>query len=214
MSPVTLRSMALDRDTAVWRDKDRHAWRIGRDTEIAWIADNTEVGLPITSAIPPQFDAYATLEHPGTGESETRPRAFEDWDRHAASLIAVLTEHTAAQPWWLGFLECGPSANIIFHDVGKVSLYGNSECYVLVEAGPEQAATWRRNENNKDVVPDLMFPADRSWLISTLWDDDWTCLGGPRKLVDAVLNRPELQYRVREVTSLVADATPPGHTAI
>ena len=27
-------------------------------------------------------------------------------------------------------------------------------------------------------LPDLMFPADRSWLVSTLWDDDRTCVGG------------------------------------
>ena len=58
-----------------------------------------------------------------------------------------------------------------------------------------------------------MFPADRSWLVSTLWDDDWTCIGGPRELVDAFLNHPELQYRAREVKSLVTDSTPPGHTA-
>lgn len=208
--------MALDRDADVWRNKDGRAWRIGRDSEIAWIAENTEVGMPITSAIPPLFEAYATLEHPETGESETRPRAFEDWDRHLASLIAVLREHTAAQPWWLGFLEYHPSANIIFNDVLKVGLYANEDCYVLVQAGSEQAATWRKGEHGraKDVLPDLMFPADRSWLVSTLWDDDWTCIGGPRELVDALLNHPELQYRAHEVKSLAADATPPGHTAI
>jgi hypothetical protein len=66
----------------------------------------------------------------------------------------------------------------------------------------------------KDVLPDLMFLADRSWLFSTLWDDDWTCIGGTRELIDAFLNHPALRYRVREVKSVVEDATPPGHTAI
>lgn len=28
-----------------------------------------------------------------------------------------------------------------------------------------------------------VFPADRTWLVSRLWDDDWRCLGGPRELV-------------------------------
>ena len=28
-----------------------------------------------------------------------------------------------------------------------------------------------------------MFPAGRSWLVSTRWDDDWTWIGGPGRLV-------------------------------
>lgn len=84
--------------------------------------------------------------------------------------------------------------------------------YVLVEAGPEQAGAWRE-ECWKGVLPDLMFPADHSWLFSTLWDDDWTCIGGTRGLVDAFLAHPDLRRRVREVDPSVEDATPPGHTA-
>jgi hypothetical protein len=59
----------------------------------------------------------------------------------------------------------------------------------------------------------LMFPADRSWLFSSLWDDDWTCIGGSRALVDVFLAHPDLRDRVREVDPSVEDATPPGHTA-
>jgi hypothetical protein len=83
---------------------------------------------------------------------------------------------------------------------------------VLIEAGPEQAGSWRA-ECWKGVLPDLMFPADRSWLFSTLWDDDWTSIGGSRGLVDAFLAHPDLAQRVREVDPSVEDATPPGHTA-
>ena len=32
-----------------------------------------------------------------------------------------------------------------------------------------------------------MFATDRSWLVSTMWDDDWTCVGGSRELVDSFL---------------------------
>ncbi|HET7868969.1 MAG TPA: hypothetical protein VFM85_01445 [Actinomycetota bacterium] len=70
--------------------------------------------------------------------------------------------------------------------------------YVLVEAGPEQAATWRHSGDWsfwKGALPNLMFPADRSWLVSTLWDDDWTCIGGPAGLVDRFLRHPDLQAR-------------------
>jgi hypothetical protein len=82
---------------------------------------------------------------------------------------------------------------------------------VLVEAGPEQAATWRHSGDGsfwKGALPNLMFPADRSWLVSTLWDDDWTCIGGPAELVDKFLHHPDLE--VRPVT-LGQDVAPPGH---
>jgi len=55
-----------------------------------------------------------------------------------------------------------------------------------------------------------MFPADRSWLVSTLWDDDWTCIGGPAALVDRYLHDPGLEaYPVAPGQ----DRTPPGHQA-
>jgi len=56
-----------------------------------------------------------------------------------------------------------------------------------------------------------MFPDDRSWLVSTLWDDDWTCIGGPAELVDRFLRHPDLQARS---VALGQDVTPPGHQAI
>jgi hypothetical protein len=57
-----------------------------------------------------------------------------------------------------------------------------------------------------------MFPRDRSWLISTLWDDDWTCVGGSVGLVDGLMGHPYLASLSRRVTP-GEDATPPGHRA-
>jgi hypothetical protein len=204
-----------DRETEIWRMKGGRAWRVGLDTEIAWIRENTnKPGLGITAAIPPLFSAYATLELPGTGEHDPASW-FEDHDRHAAGVLAVLSEHTAAQPWWLGYLETGVGAETIFYDVPKVTLYPGWH-YVLIEAGPEQAGSWREYHllwNRKGPLPDLMFPTDRSWLLSTLWDYDWTCIGGPSELVDSFLSHPNLRHRVRQVDPSAEDATPPGHTA-
>ena len=59
-------------------------------------------------------------------------------------------------------------------------------------------------------LPNLIFPADRSWLVSTLWDDDWSCIGGPAGLVGRFLHHPDL--RARPVL-LGQDTTPPGHQA-
>jgi hypothetical protein len=69
---------------------------------------------------------------------------------------------------------------------------------VLVEAGPQQAATWRQHDRPsfwKGALPSVMFPADRSWLVSTLWDDDWTCIGGPAELVDSFVRHPSVLAR-------------------
>jgi hypothetical protein len=182
--------------------KEGSTWRIGTDAEVAWIANSTSVGLTITAAIPPVFEAYATVVLPFGGEGqETQDRA----------VLAQLTEHTADQRWWLGYLDSGAD-DIVFPGAPMVTLYSDWH-YVVVEAGPEQAATWRTTDLGsfwKGALPNLMFPADRSWLVSTLWDDDRTCIGGAIALVDRFLRHPDLQ--ARRVT-LGEDATPPGHQA-
>src|SRR2546421_6668936 len=111
--------MARDRETVAWRTKDDRAWRIGGDAEIAWIRENTGCGGAITSAIPAVFEAYATLELPEAGDHDAASW-LEDPGRHDASVLAVLGEHAAAQPWWLGYLNTG-AADIILYDVRMVT---------------------------------------------------------------------------------------------
>jgi hypothetical protein len=204
----TVSCMAGDRGLPVRRVKDAHghSWRIGTDAEVAWIARGTYPGLAITAAIPPVFDAYATIVLPEGGE---------DRERHNQAMLALLEGEPAGQRWWLGYLSSGAD-HLVFPGVTmaalpKVRLYAEWD-YVLVEAGPKQAATWRRNGSLwwRDVLPDLIFPADRSWLVTTLCDDDWTCLGGPASLVGRFLAHPDLQARP---VQLREDATPPGHRA-
>jgi hypothetical protein len=204
--------MSGERKMEVCAKKDGRAWRIGGEAEVAWIRENTEVSFAITSAIPTVFDAYATLELPGSGYHDASS-PLEDQDRHDAAVVAVLSEHSAGQPWWIGYLDTG-SADAVFGDVLKVRPGPNDDGrYVLVEAGPEQARVWREDDG-KGPLPDLMFPANRSWLFSTLWDDDWTCIGGSRALVDSLLAHPDLRHRVRRVDPSYEDVTPPGHTSI
>jgi hypothetical protein len=106
---------------------------------------------------------------------------------------ALLSEHSPGQPWWLGYLDTGVD-DMVFPGAPMVTLYAGWH-YVLVEAGPEQAATWRRNDPvSYGALPNLMFPADR-WLVSTLWDDDWSCIGGHAGLVGRFLRHPDLQTR-------------------
>ncbi|GAA4985689.1 hypothetical protein [Actinopolymorpha pittospori] len=173
------------------------------NSEVAWIADGISVDRTITAAIPPVFEAYATVLLPHGGQGQ---------DEHDRAVLTLLSEQSVGQPWWLGYLDTGAD-DIVFPDAPKVTLY-SAWHYVLVEAGPEQAATWRQGGDWsfwKGALPNLIFPSDRSWLVSTLWDDDWTCLGGSADLVGTFLRHPLL--RAREVT-LGQDATPPGHQAL
>jgi hypothetical protein len=183
--------------------KGGKSWRIGTHAEVAWIAGGVTIDLTITSAIPPVYETYATIVIP------TEPEARR---RREKALLTLLSEHSAGQPWWLGYLDNG-NDDIVFPDAEKVDLYQSSWHYVLAEAGPDQAAAWRQSRPlslGKGVLPDLMFPADRCWLFSTLWDDDWSCIGGPAALVNGFLHHPHLEARS---VDLGQDATPPGHQA-
>jgi hypothetical protein len=182
--------------------KDGRSWRIGTGAQIGWIATGTTVDPTITSAIPPVFAAYATFWESGDNSSSTTTV-------HEQAVLCHLTDQTAAdQPWWLGYLDTG-SHDVVFHNAPRVTLYSGWD-YVLVEAGPKQAATWRTGHmrSQHGTLPDLIFPSDRSWLVSALWDDTWTCVGGPRSLIDALM--PDTLVHAREV-QLGEDATPPGH---
>jgi hypothetical protein len=199
--------MAEDHGSGAWRRKDGRDWRIGTGAETRWIQENTSAGVRVTCAIPAVFEAYATLELAGSGHGQILD--FEVSETHDMAVVAILEAQIPPQPWWLGYLQAG-GAEVVFDDVTRVQVH--SWPYVLVEAGPEQARAWR-GEDWKGFLPDLIFPTDHSWLFSTLWDDDWSYIGGSRGLIDAFLADPEVGGRVREVDPSMEDATPPGHIA-
>jgi len=157
-------------------------------------------GDKITAAIPPIFADYATISDPSDRDARSQ---------QVDLILRRLEQSSAAQPWWLGYLDTGAD-DVVFPDAPRTTLYSGWE-YVLVLAGPDQAATWRRGTTSwRGPGPDMVFPTDRSWLLSWLWDDDWRCLGGPRDLIDAFVDEPELDVRRVQPGQ---DATPPGHVA-
>jgi len=166
--------------------------------------------------------------HPSDPNVPRDVRQVRQERRQDLALVELLRRHTPRQPWWLGYLDTGAS-DIVFRDAPMVMLYTGWR-YVLIEAGPEQAAAWRpadgwrswkrtdphdpmfwRNWKSTE-LPDLVFPNDRSWLFSTLWDDDWSCIGGSKALIADLLQDPVLGPQARRVSS-GQDATPPGHAA-
>ena len=184
--------------------RDGGTWQIGTAAEVDWITKGTSTGLAITSAVPPVFPAYATVVVP-------KPDIPHEPAARDRALLDVLGRHSTQERWWLGYLETGAS-DVVFDNAPVVSLYADWR-YVLVSAGQEQAARWRSTDPWNGCLPDLMFPADRSWLASTLWDDDWTCVGGSEQLIAELLSHPDLQGYARRVT-VDEDATPPGHKAL
>lgn len=178
--------------------KDGRSWRIGTSADVDWIAGRTTSGPTITTAIPPIFDAYAT-----TYQADGVAVAV-----HERAVVDDLTRHTPDQPWWLGYLETG-AHDVVFPLAPRVSLYW-AWPYVLVEAGPEQALTWRTGHiRGNGSLPDLFFPADRSWLASALWDDTWTCIGGPVAVINTLLHDPSAGAHRVEPDQ---DSLPPGLT--
>jgi hypothetical protein len=174
--------------------KDGREWRVGDAAEVAWIVEATAPSAEITSAVPPVYAAYCTLLLPEPWEGAQR--------RHDRAVIALLEGTTERQQWWLGYLDVGIGADVVFDDAPRVKLYEGWD-YVLVQAGPEQALSWRQSEGSRapwrGALPDLMFPADRSWLFSTLWDDHWSCIGGSESLIASFRQDPELGGRTRTV---------------
>jgi hypothetical protein len=167
---------------------------------VDWITRSTRRNHTIASAIPPTYARYATVVVPNGNTAKTAADA---------ALVEVLQAHTPVQPWWLGFLDTGV-ADVVMADAGRVGVYAGWP-YVLLEGGPEQALRSRRNGESTpwhSALPELLFPRDRSWLVSTMWDDCWRCIGGPVDLVDDLLARPELEARS---VALDDHVTPPGH---
>ena len=202
--------------------RDGRAWQIGTAAEVAWITNGTRVDRTITSGTPPVFAAYATIVLPNPDDGLDPPEQETEWThritqwnltaplRHERALLEVLLQQSGDRSWWLGYLDTG-GANTVFPDAPIVFVYHSSWRYVLVAASPEQAAMWRERDW-KLAIPDLIFSADRSWLLSTLWDDDSTCIGGTERLVSGLLSHPLLGARTRRV-NVEEDATPPGHQA-
>jgi hypothetical protein len=93
--------------------RDGGTWRIGTDAEVAWIANGTSVSRASTAAIPPVFDACATV---------VLPDGDEEREHRDLAVSALLSEHSPSQPWWLGYLDTGVD-DIVFPGAPMVTLY-------------------------------------------------------------------------------------------
>ena len=152
---------------------------------VDWITDGTRRDRGVLSTVPPGFARYAILGIPHDDAAKTRADT---------ALVALLQSHGPDGPWWLGYLDTGV-ADVIDPDAPRVSACFGWP-YVLLMGSPEQALGARSNSDSTpwhSALPELLFPTDRSWLVSTPWDDEWRCVGGPEALVDALVRHPDLE---------------------
>jgi hypothetical protein len=172
---------------------------VGTPNDVAWIREPTSrAGLSIGAAIPPVFAAYATVVVP----DDDRRRLVHD-----QSIVNALRRESDVPSWWLGYLEAGVDA-LPVDDAPRVRLYAGWH-YVLLRASADRVLELRSRGSSRR-LPDLLFPSDRSWLVSTLWDDDWRCIGGSEALIGRLVSDPDLATRA---VTYDEDATPPGHAA-
>lgn len=180
-------------------DRDGRTWRIGTAEEVAWLAGRP-LGRSVVTSMPLVFEAYATLYMP---RDEAPVKA------HERAIVNTLAARIAPQPWWLGYLHTG-AHDIVVPEARRVSVYSPDWEYVLVEGGPSEALRWRYGHmrDGEGHLPDLFFPFDRSWFVTALWDDAFTCIGASRELIDALAGEP--LAGLRRVDPTDEDVTPPG----
>jgi hypothetical protein len=172
--------------------KDGRSWQVGTTRDIDWIVNRTTEGTSITSAIPPVFEAYATFYEPD-GVSVVA---------HERALVNRLIEFTPDQPWWLGYLDTG-AHSVVFDDVPKVSLYWS---WPTVPSPPPRTSFYLATgaSEGNGVLPTCSF---LSIDLAVRPPTTWTCIGGPRILIEALHHDPLVQaHRVQ----LGVDAKPPG----
>ncbi len=178
------------------RVKDGRSWRIGSTAEVAWIESAVDFSRPLVTEVPPIFAAYCRLELPDDASNAQAA--------HDQAVVELLSAGSGSgQPWWLGYLEYGIGIDLVFDDAPRTHLF--TWDYVLVQAGPEQALKWRPSCDPdvawKGALPDLIFPADHSWMLFTSWDDHWSGIGGSKDLIERFTRDPQLGPRTRRLAS-------------
>ena len=134
------------------------------------------------------YQGYATF-HPGVVEV----------DAHERAIVDLLSGHTSDQPWSLGCLDAD-AHDMVFPQTRKRSFLYAASPYVLIEAPPDPALSRGDSDACARTAHCRIcaFRRTASSLVSALWDDLWTDVGG----FDRVDHRPERESPIINATQV------------
>ncbi len=171
-------------------------WPFGTTADAAWLDHALGyAGHRAVTWFATAFEASCRLGLPAVPVVDGLDQAAHD-----RAVVRLLSAFGAAS-WWLGYLDYGIGINIVFDKAPRARIF--SWDYVLVRAGAREALSWRSSSapdvSWKGALPDLIFPTDHAWVMFTPWDDHWSFIGGPRRLIARINLDPTLRSRVQPV---------------
>lgn len=167
--------------------------------DLTWISSGTRPGDSIHSAVPPIFENYATIVV--ARDAEVRQA------QHRA--IGAVLESTKEAALWIGVIETGDPDDYLA-DAVRATLYANWP-YHMKYISASTLLDHRNAHSERGPLPDLVFPPDRSWLATRLWDDSWISFGGSAAVTDALMLATGTAARRVPPGGLI---TPPGEALL
>lgn len=150
-------------------------------TAAAWLEpfvwDRRGLGT-VAFLMPPVFPAYARID--------AWPDGADD-ERRLQDLLAIVARHTATPDdayvgLWEGYGGLHPSPG---QPLIQLPPFASLRRYMLLRGAVSAGAAMMPHPSCH--APDLMWPADRAWLLATDTDIDHAFLGGSRACVDDVI---------------------------
>ena len=140
------------------------------DEDVDWIRQSGAAFGTLRYAIPDGFEAYGVLDLPA------------DIVPVETSLLGGLGVEPDDQ-LVAGWIDCGPWPA----PAGDEHVLYTGWAYRLRRVHASMLAGLPTEGEGS--FPDLLFPPDRSWLVSLLWDDAWRSIGAPQKAADRLASR-------------------------
>ena len=140
------------------------------DEDVDWIRGNDAAFGTLRFAIPSGYEAYGVLDLP----ADIVP--IED------ALLSALGVDPADQ-LVAGWIDRGPWST----PAGDEHvLYSGWRYRLRRVAAADLSGLPTEGEGS---FPDMLFPPDRSWLVSLLWDDAWRSIGSSQAIADLLASR-------------------------
>lgn len=161
------------------------------EREVNWLREGNGPAGTLSYALPGRFDVYGAIDLP----DEISPT--ED------TLLSALAPNPAAA-LLAGWIDRGPWPPP--HGDEFVLYWGWRYRFRWVLPAELQGLP----SEGEDSFPDLLFPPDRSWLVSLLWDDSWRSVGASEPVARRIEQRLPAFERLSPTVELAATGRVPN----